>query len=134
MRSHYVDQFATATAATAGWPAGSLAAIYDPTEQGGLAKIGSPDAVLAFVPYAFFVQHGLELHLTPLVQADVSGVGPQERWTLVAKVGASHRTGIAGGLHHSERGGLRPAISCDIRHSRRGRCRRTSRSRRQGKY
>jgi hypothetical protein len=84
----FVDQFATATAATAGWPAGSLAAIYEPTEQGGLAKIGNSDAVLAFVPYAFYVQHGTELHLTPLAQADVSGVGAQEHWTLVAKLGA----------------------------------------------
>jgi hypothetical protein len=84
----FVNQFATASAATAGWPAGSLAAVYDPTEQGGLAKLGSADAALAFVPYPFFVQHGAELHLTPLAQADVVGVGPQERWTLVAKVGA----------------------------------------------
>jgi hypothetical protein len=84
----FVDQFATATAAAAGWPAGSLAAVYDPTEPGGLAKLGSSDAALTFVPYAFFVQHGAELHLMPLVQADVAGVGPEERWTLVAKAGA----------------------------------------------
>ena len=35
----YVDQFATVAVAAAGWPAGSLAAVYDPTEQGGLAKL-----------------------------------------------------------------------------------------------
>jgi len=84
----YVDQFAAVTAASAGWPAGSLAAVYDPTEPGGLSKLASADAALAFVPFAFFVQHGTELHLTPLAQADVTGVGLQERWTLVAKVGA----------------------------------------------
>ncbi len=84
----FVDQFAAASAAAAGWPAGSLAAVYDPTEQGGLSKLGGADAALAFVPYAFFVQHGAELHLTPLAQADVADVGPQERWTLVAKAGA----------------------------------------------
>lgn len=84
-----VDQFAHATAAAAAWPAGSLAAVYDPTEQGGLAKIAASDAVLAFVPYAFFVEHGARLHLTPLAQADVAGVGPQERWTLVAKAGGA---------------------------------------------
>jgi hypothetical protein len=93
----FVDQFATATAAQAGWSPGSLAAVYDPTEQGGLAKLGSSEAALAFVPYAFFVQHGAELHLTPLVQADVVGVGPEERWTLVAKVGAvTGPTSLAG--------------------------------------
>jgi len=79
--------------AISGWPAGSLAAVYDSTEEGGLAKLGSADAVLAFVPYPFFVEHAAQLHLTPLVQADVADVGPQQRWTLVAKSG--HVTGPA---------------------------------------
>jgi hypothetical protein len=83
----FVDRFATAAASAAGWPAGSLTAIYDPTEQGGLAKLKAEDAALAFVPYAFFIEHGKELHLTPLVQADVAGIGPKERWTLVARAG-----------------------------------------------
>src|SRR5580700_6031742 len=82
-----LDQFASAAVTTAGWPAGSLAAVYDPTEEGGLAKLGQADAVLAFVPYPFFVEHAAQLHLTPLVQADVSDIGPQQRWTLVAKAG-----------------------------------------------
>ena len=81
----FVDQFAKAAAANAGWTAGSLAAIYDPTEQGGLAKLDDKDSVLAFVPYAFYVQHGAALHLIPLGQADVVGVGTEERWTLVGK-------------------------------------------------
>jgi hypothetical protein len=85
----YVDQFAKMTAASAGWNAGSLAAIYDPTEQGGLEKLGSPESVLTFVPYAFYVQHAADLHLTPLAQADVAGVGIQERWTLVGKAGGA---------------------------------------------
>src|SRR5215831_2074640 len=83
----FVDKFAAAAAAAAGWPAGSLAAVYDPTVEGGLAKLGSPDAVLAFVPYPFFVEHGVKLHLTPLAQADVESTGPEQRWTLVAKTG-----------------------------------------------
>jgi hypothetical protein len=82
-----LDQFASAAVTTAGWPAGSLAAVYDPTEEGGLAKLGQADAVLAFVPYPFFVEHAAQLHLTPLVQADVADIGPQQRWTLVAKSG-----------------------------------------------
>src|SRR5580704_13671641 len=82
-----VAQFASAAAAASGWPAGSLVAVYDPTEDGGLAKLGQADAVLAFVPYPFFVEHAARLHLTPLVQADVTDVGPQQRWTLVAKSG-----------------------------------------------
>jgi hypothetical protein len=82
-----VDQFANAAAAASGWPAGSLSAVYDPTEEGGLAKLGQTDAVLTFVPYPFYVQHAAQLHLTPLVQADVVDTGPQQRWTLVAKSG-----------------------------------------------
>jgi hypothetical protein len=82
-----VDQFASAAAAASGWPAGSLVAVYDPTEDGGLAKLEQADAVLAFVPYPFFVEHAAQLHLTPLVQADVTDIGAQQRWTLVAKSG-----------------------------------------------
>jgi hypothetical protein len=82
-----VDQFANAAASASGWPAGSLSAVYDPTEEGGLAKLGQTDAVLTFVPYPFYVQHAAQLHLTPLVQADVVDTGPQQRWTLVAKTG-----------------------------------------------
>src|SRR6185312_3841587 len=84
----FVDEFAAAAAASAGWPAGSLAAVYDPTEEGGIAKLGSSEAVLAFVPYPFYVEHAASLHLTPLAQADVTGTGTQERWSLVAKSGA----------------------------------------------
>jgi hypothetical protein len=83
----FVDQFAKAAAASAGWQADSLAAIYDPTELGGLAKLRDKDSVLAFVPYAFYVEHAAALHLAPLVQADVAGVGTQEHWTLVGKAG-----------------------------------------------
>ena len=82
-----VSQFANAAAAAAGWPAGSLVAVYDPTEEGGLAKLASADAALAFVPYPFFVQHAAQLHLAPLVQADMAGTGPEEKWTLVARNG-----------------------------------------------
>jgi ABC transporter, phosphonate, periplasmic substrate-binding protein len=83
----FVDQFANTAAAAAGWTSGSLAAIYDPTEPGGVAKLGDKDSVLAFVPYAFYVQHSAALHLAPLAQADVVGVGTEERWTLVGKAG-----------------------------------------------
>ena len=85
----FVDQFAKAAAASAGWKSDSLGAIYDPSEQGGLAKLGDKDSVLAFVPYAFYVQHAAALHLAPLAQADVVGVGTQERWTLVGKAGGA---------------------------------------------
>src|SRR5579871_3569863 len=83
----YLDEFAKEAVTAAGWPQGSLAAVYDPSEEGGLAKLRQPDATLAFVPYPFYVQHGAELHLSPLAQADVTGTGTQQNWTLVAKPG-----------------------------------------------
>jgi hypothetical protein len=83
----FVDQFAAAAVKAAGWPPGSLAAIYDPTDDGSVAKLGNTDVVLAFVPYPFFVQHGSQFHFTPLVQADVAGTGTRQHWTLVAKAG-----------------------------------------------
>jgi len=82
-----LDKFTSAAAAASGWPAGSLVAVYDPTESGGLAKLEQTDAVLAFVPYPFYVEHAAQLHLSPLVQADMADIGPQQRWTLVAKAG-----------------------------------------------
>jgi hypothetical protein len=82
-----VDQFAKTAASSAGWSTGSLAAAYDPTEQGGLKVLSGPDAVLTFVPYAFYVQYGAQLHLAPIAQADVADVGTQERWSLVGKAG-----------------------------------------------
>ncbi len=81
----FLDAFTTAAAAAAKWPAGTLTATYDATEAGGLEKLAKPDAALALVPFAFFVEHAADLHLVPLVQADVTGAGVQERWTLVAK-------------------------------------------------
>jgi hypothetical protein len=85
----FVDQFAKTAAASAGWKSDTLGAIYDPSEQGGLVKLGDKDSILAFVPYAFYVQHAAALHLAPLAQADVVGVGTQERWTLVGKAGGA---------------------------------------------
>ena len=83
----FVDEFAKAAVTAAGWPAGSLSAVYDPTDQGGVSKLGGADAVLAFVPYPFYVEHAAQLHLTPIAQADVVGVGTKEKWSLVAKTG-----------------------------------------------
>jgi hypothetical protein len=92
----YVDQFAKAAAASAGWKPDSLAATYDPTEQGSVVKLGEQDSVLAFMPYAFYVQHAATLHLAPIAQADMVGVGTQERWTLVGKAGGPAPAAMTG--------------------------------------
>jgi hypothetical protein len=103
-----LDQFAAATAAVSGWPAGSLGAVYDPTEEGGLAKLAGGDAVLAFVPYPFYVEHAAQLHLTPLVQADMADIGPQQRWTLVAKSGRLTGPASMTGYHLLSTAGYAP--------------------------
>jgi hypothetical protein len=82
-----VDQFAKSAAHAARWPDGSLGAVYDPTEEGGLTKLAQKESALTFVPYPFYVQHAAQLHLSPLAQADVTGVGSEERWTLIGKAG-----------------------------------------------
>jgi hypothetical protein len=109
-----VDQFASAIVAASGWPPGSLVAIYDPTEEGGLAKLEQADAVLAFVPYPFFVEHAAQLHLTPLVQADLADIGPQQRWTLVAKSGRITGPGSMAGYTLLSVAGYAPDF---VRHS-----------------
>lgn len=92
-----VGDFAKTLAAAAGWPAGSLTAVYDASEQGDLQRLAAPEAALAFVPYPFFVQHGTALHMVPLAQADVPPGGVQQRWTLVMKSGRpAPPAGLAG--------------------------------------
>lgn len=106
----YLDEFAQAVTVEAGWPKGSLAAVYDPTESGGLARLERPDAGLAFVPYPFFVAHGEKLHLTPLVEADITGSGHSERWTLVAKRGRVHGPASLSGFTLLSTAGYAPAF------------------------
>jgi hypothetical protein len=92
-----VGDFATALGAAAGWPAGTLTAVYDASEASDLARLAAPEAALAFVPYPFFFQHGAELHMVPLAQADVPPAGVQQHWTLVLKAGhAPLPAGLAG--------------------------------------
>jgi hypothetical protein len=110
----FVDQFAAAAVKAAGWPTGTLAAIYDPTDEGSLAKLASQDAVLAFVPYPFFVEHGAQLHLAPLVQADVAGTGTQQHWSLVAKTGKVTGTASLSGYSILSVAGYAPEF---VRHS-----------------
>lgn len=104
----FLDQFARAAAAAAGWPAGSLTAVYDPTEAGGLARLARSDAALAFVPYPFFVEHAAQLHLTALLDADVTDIGPRERWTLVARRGRVSGAASLAGLTIASTAGYAP--------------------------
>jgi len=80
-----MDAFAAALATVAGWPAGQVVATYAPTEKEGLERIAR--AAVALVPLPFLVQHGAALKLTPRLVVEQKGLGPTERWTLVAKKG-----------------------------------------------
>lgn len=92
-----VGEFASTLGAAAGWPPGSLTAVYDASESSDLTRLAAPEAGLAFVPYPFFVQHGTQLHLTPLAQADVPPSGVRQSWTLVLQKGhAAAPAGLAG--------------------------------------
>jgi hypothetical protein len=91
-----------------------LTAIYDPTEQGGLAKLRAPDAALAFVPYPFFFEHGAELKLSAIAQADLTGTGTQERWTLVAKAGNANSAASLSGYTLLSDAGYAPQF---VRHA-----------------
>jgi hypothetical protein len=93
-----VGEFAAALAAAAGWPTGSLTAVYDASEKSDLARLAAPEAGLAFVPYPFYVQHGAQLHMVPLAQADVAPAGLQQRWTLVLHKGHAPPPGGLAGL------------------------------------
>jgi hypothetical protein len=110
----FVDQFAAAAVKSAGWQPGTLAAIYDPTDEGSVAKLASSDAVLAFVPYPFFVERGSKLHLTPLAQADVAGTGTTQKWSLVAKAGKVTGPGSLAGYTIVSVAGYAPEF---VRHS-----------------
>jgi hypothetical protein len=92
-----VGEFAATLAAAAGWPAGSLTAVYDASDKSDLTRLAAPEAGLAFVPYPFYVQYAAQLHMVPLAQADVAPAGLQQRWTLVLHKGhALPPAGLAG--------------------------------------
>jgi len=106
----YLDQFAQTVAAAAGWPKGSLTAVYDPSESGGITRLASPAAGLAFVPYPFFVAHAEQLHLAPLVLADTADTGPRQHWQLIAKRGRVKGPASLAGFTLMSTAGYAPAF------------------------
>jgi hypothetical protein len=78
--------FARALESTAGLPKDRVRAVYEPTEKGGLARLGSPDTAVAIVPWPFFSVHGAAQGLEPRLQVELT-LGKTEVWSLVAKKG-----------------------------------------------
>jgi hypothetical protein len=112
-----VDEFAKTLGGAAGWPAGSLTAVYDASEKSDLTRLAAPEAGLAFVPYPFFVQHGNDLHLVPLAQADVQPAGVQQRWTLVLQKGHAPSPGGLAGLNLISTAGYAPEFVRAVLHN-----------------
>jgi hypothetical protein len=91
-----MDAFAAALAKVAHWAPGQVVATYVPTEKEGLTRIRQ--AVVALVPLPFFAQHGAALALTPHLVVEQKGLGPTERWTLVAKKGRVSKAADLAGM------------------------------------
>jgi hypothetical protein len=83
-----MDALAAAMASAAGWDKTQLAAVYHQSEGPGVARLGEPDAGIAMVPLAFYLEHGDKLQLEPRLGAVMKDAEAAEVWTLVAKRGA----------------------------------------------
>jgi hypothetical protein len=106
-----LDTFADATARAAGWPAGSLGAVYEPTEKGSLARLSQKDVAVTYVPLPFWVKHGQALGLEPRLQVVPEGAsGPTEVWALVAKKGRVSAPASLAGFTLASTAGYAPAF------------------------
>jgi len=81
-----MDLLAKVASAAAGWPAGSLGAVYFETADGGLKRLAGNDAVLALVSLPFFLQHETGLRLQARLQV-AEEAGPLATWSLAARRG-----------------------------------------------
>src|SRR6266851_1072154 len=73
---------------------GSLSAVYEETEAGGLRRLAKEDAALLLAPLPFFLDHERELRLVARLSAVPRGGEALERWTLV--VGKDHPASLEG--------------------------------------
>jgi len=103
-----MDAFAAAVAKAAGWASGQVVATYVPTEKEGTSHIRQ--AAVSMVPLPFFLQHGAALGLTARLQVEQKGLGPSERWTLVAKKGRVTKPADLAGMTVISIAGYAPAF------------------------
>lgn len=83
-----MDALASAVVRAARWPEGALAAAYEPSERGGVARLAGRDVAVALVPLPFYAKHGAALRLRGRAEVVNEGVGAGgEVWALVAKRG-----------------------------------------------
>ncbi|HEY3450789.1 MAG TPA: hypothetical protein VGK67_30815 [Myxococcales bacterium] len=84
-----IDALVTAMAAAAKWAPADLKGAYYETETGGVTRLSQPDAAIAMLPLALFLEQETALKLTARQAAIMKGkADPNEVWSLVAKKGA----------------------------------------------
>ncbi|BDG02231.1 substrate-binding domain-containing protein [Anaeromyxobacter oryzae] len=106
-----MDALAAAAARAAGWPAEALAAVYEPTERDGVARLAEKDAAVALVPLPFLVKHGAALRLEPRLAVVTQGARePVEVWSLVAKRGRVATPPALAGFTVTSTAGYAPAF------------------------
>lgn len=83
-----MNDFAATISAAAGWPQGTLAAEYHPTEEAGVGRLRDGTAALALIPLPLFLKYEQELELQAVAQAVQASGSTTERWSLVAPTGS----------------------------------------------
>src|SRR5712692_8540638 len=89
-----MDALARALVGAGHLPAGSLSAVYEESEAGGLRRLAQQDADLLLAALPFFLDHEKELRLVARLSAVPSGGEALERWTLVT--GKDHPASLEG--------------------------------------
>jgi hypothetical protein len=79
-----MDALARALASEAHLAAGSVSAVYEETEAGGVRRLQGSDAALLLATLPFYLAHEQGLKLTARLSAVPVDRGALEQWTLVA--------------------------------------------------
>ena len=83
-----IDALVKAMATTAKWDAKDLTGAYYETDKGGVEALARPDAAMAMVTLAFFLEQQEAAKLDVKMLASMKGRPAMETWALVAKKGA----------------------------------------------
>ncbi len=98
-----MDAFAAAVGAKAG---GSLAAVYEPPDAGGVKRLET--AGIGIVSLPFFLAHEKELGLHARLEVVQKGRPALEHWTLVAQKGRIAKADALGGMTIISSSGFAP--------------------------
>jgi hypothetical protein len=105
-----MDAFASALAARAGLHGTALGAVYDESEESGVARLRAKDAALALVSLPFYLKYEEQLALRARLQPVPKGRAGLERWALVVKKGRVPNPDALGGFTVASIAGFAPAF------------------------